>query len=270
MSGPVGNPTPYAAVNEVLGALLAGVQRILGPDLHGMYLYGSLALGDFTPHRSDIDAVVVTAGELTDAQTAALQALHSDLATRYVPWGSELEVTYMPQRALRRYDPADARYPSIQRGERLVVEAQDSSGVVQRHVLREHGITLAGPPIREQIDPVPPDDLRRAVLAMARGWLAGLRADPRPLRHQGYQGYVVMTICRMFYTLQFGTIVSKPAACRWARGVLGRRWAPLIDRALAEDVGETVDMIAFALDRVRAYPEPGEPSPVDPQPPGPF
>lgn len=270
MSGPVANPTPYAVVNEVLGELLAGVQDILGPDLYGMYLYGSLALGDFTPHRSDIDAVVVTAGELTDAQTAALQALHTDLAARYVPWGSELEVTYMPQRALRRYDPAHARYPSIQRGERLVVEAQDSSGVIQRHVLREHGITLAGPPIREQIDPVPPDELRRAVLAMGRQWLAGLRADPRPLRHQGYQGYVVMTICRMLYTLQFGTIVSKPAASRWAREALGPRWAPLIDRALAEDVDETVDMIDFALDRVRAYPQPGVPRPEDLAPPRPF
>jgi aminoglycoside adenylyltransferase-like protein len=208
--------------------------------------------------------VVVTAGELADAQAGALQALHTDLAARYVPWGAELEVTYMPQRALRRYDPAHARYPSIQRGEQLVVETQDSSGVVQRHVLREHGIALVGPPAREQIDPVAPDDLRRAVLAMARGWLAGLRADPRPLRHRGYQGYVVMTICRMLYTLQFGTIVSKPTASRWARGVLGRRWAPLIDRALAEDVDETVDLIAFALDRVRAYPEPGVERPEAP------
>jgi hypothetical protein len=270
MTMPIGQPTPYAEVNVVLGELLTGVRRILGPDLHGMYLYGSLALGDFTPHRSDIDVVVVTAGELPDEQTAALQALHSDLATRHVPWGAELEVTYIPQPALRRYDPVHARYPSIQRGERLVVEAQDSSGLIQRHVLREHGITLAGPPIREQIDPVPPDDLRRAVAAMARGWLAGFRANPLPLRHEGYQGYVVMTICRMLYTLQFGTVVSKPTACRWAREALGPRWAPLIDRAVAEDLEETRDMIAFALDRVRAYPAPEVPRPEEPERHRPF
>jgi len=252
MTLPFAYSTPYAEVNVVLGELIAGVQRVLGADLRGMYLYGSLALGDFTPHRSDIDAVVVTAGDLTDAQMAALQALHSDLAARWVPWGSELEVTYIPQRALRRYDPAQARYASIQRGETLVVEQHDIGGIIQRHVLREHGITLVGPPIRAQIDPINPDDLRRDVLAIAQKWLAALRADPRPLRHQGYQGYVVMTICRMLYTLQFGTVVSKPTACRWARDALGRRWAPLIDRAVAEDVEETRDLIAYALDRLRA------------------
>ena len=257
MTMPVANPTPYAEVNVVLGELLAGVQRILGADLRGMYLYGSLALGDFTPHRSDIDVVVVTAGALADDQAAALQVLHSDLAARYVPWGAELEVTYMPQRALRRYDPANARYPSIQRGETLVVEQHDSGGIIQRHVLREHGITLVGPPIREQIDPIDPADLRRDVLAIARKWLAALHADPRPLRHQGYQGYVVMTICRMLYTLQFGTVVSKPTACRWAREALGPRWAPLIDRALAEDLEETRDLIAYTLDRLQADDPPG-------------
>jgi len=257
MTMPVANPTPYAEVNVVLGELLAGVQRILGADLRGMYLYGSLALGDFTPHRSDIDVVVVTAEAPEDDQAAALQVLHSDLAARYVPWGAELEVTYMPQRALRRYDPAHARYPSIQRGETLVVEQHDSGGIIQRHVLREHGITLVGPPIREQIDPIDPDDLRRDVLAIGREWLAALHADPRPLRHQGYQGYVVMTICRMLYTLQFGTVVSKPTACRWAREALGPRWAPLIDRALAEDLEETRDLIAYTLDRLQADDPPG-------------
>src|SRR5689334_4701735 len=152
MTMPIANPTPYTEVNVVLDALLAGVRRILGPDLQGVYLYGSLAVGDFTPHRSDIDVVVVTAGALTDEQAAALQALHTDLAARWVPWGAELEVSYIPQPALRRYDPATARYPSIQRGETLVVEQHDLGGIIQRHVLREHGITLAGPPIREQID----------------------------------------------------------------------------------------------------------------------
>ena len=261
MTMPIAQPTPYAEVNVVLGELVAGVQRILGAGLRGIYLYGSLALGDFTPHRSDIDVVVVTAGELADEQTAALQALHTDLAARWVPWGAELEVSYMPQPALRRYDPAHARYPSIERGERLVVEEHNSRGFIQRHVLREHGITLVGPPIREQIDPVDPDDLRRDVRAIAREWLAALRADPLPLRHQGYQGYVVMTICRMLYTLQFGTVVSKPTACRWAREALDPRWAPLIDRALAEDLEETRDLIAYALDRLQADEQPGADTP---------
>ena len=41
------NPTPYADVNAILGLLLARVERILGDQFTGMYLYGSLSSGDF-------------------------------------------------------------------------------------------------------------------------------------------------------------------------------------------------------------------------------
>ena len=85
-----------------------------------------------------------------------------------------------------------------------------------------------------------------------------LRADPLALRHRGYRAYTVLTICRMLYTLEFGTIVSKPTAARWAREALGPRWAPLIDRALADDTNETRDLIGYALDRLHADPPPKE------------
>jgi predicted nucleotidyltransferase len=53
-------PTPYPDVNEVLLTLLDNVRAILGDYFTGMYLYGSLASGDFDPRRSDIDFLVVT------------------------------------------------------------------------------------------------------------------------------------------------------------------------------------------------------------------
>ena len=42
----------------------------------------------------------------------------------------------------------------------------DSDWVVQRHTLRERGITLAGPAPQTLIDPITPNDLRRAMLAI--------------------------------------------------------------------------------------------------------
>ena len=40
-------PTPYPDVNSVLQHFLAQIQAILGDAFTGMYLYGSLAQGDF-------------------------------------------------------------------------------------------------------------------------------------------------------------------------------------------------------------------------------
>ena len=39
--------TPYPAVNEILSLMFSSVQEILGDQFVGMYLFGSLANGDF-------------------------------------------------------------------------------------------------------------------------------------------------------------------------------------------------------------------------------
>ena len=60
------SPTAYPAVNVALLEFLSSVQTILGPHLRGMYLVGSLAVGDFDPNTSDLDIIVVTDSTLPD------------------------------------------------------------------------------------------------------------------------------------------------------------------------------------------------------------
>src|SRR2546423_4926058 len=100
----------------------------------------------------------------------------------------------------------------------------DSDWIVQRYTLRERGITLAGPAPQSLIDPVSPDDLRRAMLDILHGWWALMLDDPAPLRRRGYQSYTVLSLCRLLYTLEYGAVVSKPVAARWAQETLDARW----------------------------------------------
>ncbi len=116
MSAHVTHPTPYPDVNALLHELLSSVQTILGNHFVGMYLYGSLAIGDFAPHKSDIDFVVVTANELPDEMLPALEAMHARTAASGSMWATELEGSYIPQHALRRCDPTHALHPHIDTG----------------------------------------------------------------------------------------------------------------------------------------------------------
>lgn len=63
-------------------------------------------------------------------------------------------------------------------------------------------------------------------------WKEWLLDHPERLAPRGYQFYVVLSLCRVLYTLQHGAIASKPVAARWTQGTLRLHWVPLIERAL--------------------------------------
>ncbi len=254
-------PTPFAEVNALLEDLLASVQAILGTRLLGMYLHGSLALGDFDPERSDIDFLVVTDDVLPDDLFAALQAMHARIAASGLPLATELEGSYIPRDALRRRDPAQARHPRIDReGRQLTLEPHDSDWVIQRFILRAHGVVLAGQSPDTLIDPVSPHDLRRAVIELVREWWVPMCDDPTRLHYPGYQAYAVLTMCRILYTLRFGSVVTKLSAARWVQRNQGKRWAALIERALTwqpdaqrDDLAETQSLIQYTAECCQQY-----------------
>lgn len=250
------NPTPYPDVNAVLHRLLAEVQAVLGERFVGLYLYGSLAGGDFDPTSSDIDFVVVTDGDIPDDIIPALGALHARLNASGLKWAAKLEGSYIPQAALRRYNPDDPPRPQVNEG-RFYLAPHDADWIIQRHVLREGGVVVAGPAPQTLIDPIQPDAIREAVLGFLRSWWLPMLDHPDPRLQGGeYQAYAVLTMCRALYTLEHGTVASKPAAARWAQAALGERWSALIEGALAwrhgaplDEFDETMAFIRYTLER---------------------
>ena len=230
-----GRPTSHEDVNALLRVLYGDVTRILGPTFVGMYLSGSLALGNLTA-GSDVDVVVATHGELAAETLAALRTMHHRLYETGMRWSDQLEVDYIPLAALRRHDSAHAEYPHLTRGpgEQLQVITHSADSVVHRVVLRERGTVLAGPPPTTLIDPITPDELRGAQVELMRFWWAPMAREGAAadfLRPSGHQSLAVLTMCRMLYTLRTGEITSKSASARWGLATLDPRWSGLIDRA---------------------------------------
>lgn len=262
----VSHPTLDPDINALLRVLLSDAQTVLGNHFVGMYVHGSLATGDFAPGRSDIDFLVVTDDELPDEMLPALAAMHARITTSGLKWAPRLEGSYIPQRALRRYDPAHSHHPALRMDGSFDVDGHGSEWVIQRHVIREHGIVLAGPPPQTLIDPIQPDDLRRAVRGLLREWWAPQLQNPFRLYSAEYRAYAILTMCRALYTLQYGTVVSKPVAARWAQEALGARWTTLIERALAwqhdapppGDLNETLDLIRYTLERSEQFEIPAD------------
>lgn len=140
----------------------------------------------------------------------------------------------------------------------------DESWLVHLSILRERGITLAGPPPQTLVDPVSPTELRQAMLSVLSEWPAPLLEQPERLAVWGLHTYMVVTLCRILYTLHHGTVTSKTIAARWAQETLDNQWKPLIERAWAwryhpqptasdEEVEETTAFIRYVLEYSREF-----------------
>lgn len=247
-------PTQYAEVNEILSLLLSNITKILGNELVGMYLYGSLSSGDFDLESSDIDFLVVTTSSLSNKTIGELEAMHLRLWQSGKKWASKLEGSYIPRRDIRRHDPRGAPCPTVNE-QKFYLDKRGSDWIIQRHIIREQGIILAGPDPKTLIDPVTPKDLRRAVKGVLNEWWFPMLEDPSWLRKHGseYHAFAILTMCRALYTLENGALVSKLTAASWVQSKLDEHWRQVIEQAIqaAKPGSGQYDLFNNALQLIR-------------------
>ena len=253
--------TPYPDVNEILQLVLSEVQKVLGGQFVGMYLYGSLSSGDFHPKGSDIDYLVVTTTLLAEHTIAELEAMHQRIWASGLKWAAKLEGSYLPRGHLPRFEKMDTAYPTVNEG-KFYVAPHGSDWIIQRHIIREQGVVLAGPDPKSMIEAVGPDDIRRAVRGILEEWWFPMLDDPSWLKNHGseYHAYAVLTMCRSLHTLEHGTIASKPTAAKWAQGELGGNWAKVIEQSLETRMGarrfelydDALELIRYTMEKVSA------------------
>jgi hypothetical protein len=124
-------------------------------DLRGLYVYGSLTTGDFSPARSDMDVIAVTGGEPDKAARERLRRLHLDLARAGGAF-TRLNCLYVPAELL-----GDPEYQHHYWYEDQFAQARLK--LMTRAELAASGHALCGDWPVPGLSPVPLDDLRAAV-----------------------------------------------------------------------------------------------------------
>ena len=221
--------------DAVLRLLAEGARAALGDGFLGAYLHGSLAMGH-GDEWSDVDFLVLTTRDVTADDEGRLQAFHAELfADGAPPWAQRLDGSYAPVERFRRIDPERRPFLYLDNGASQLVRDAHCNTALIRHLVREHGVAIAGPNPKTVVDAVGVDPLRaeaRATMAEYAAWLA---RDGGSFRGWD-QAYIVLTLCRLLITAETGEVAGKAEAAAWASRQLDSRWHPLVAQAIADRV----------------------------------
>jgi hypothetical protein len=222
-------PTPFPELNQVLAELVSWIRQILGDEFLGAYLQGSFAVGDFDQH-SDVDFIAATQDDLTTDQVAALQVMHDQVYQLDSEWAKHLEGSYFPREVLKQTAKRGLELWYLDHGARSMIRSSHCNTLLVRWIVREKGVTLAGPSPKSLVDPVSAEALRQEIFDTMRDWGKEILAGPDHYNNRFYQTFIVLSYCRMLHDLIRGYPGSKREGAVWAKSALDPKWKDLIDR----------------------------------------
>jgi streptomycin 3"-adenylyltransferase len=228
------DPRSGAQVDRAIARLRAA----LADDLVAVWLSGSAVHGGLKP-SSDLDLIAISRRPTARAEQRVLVDGLLEISGRRATAGParSIELSVVVDADVRpwRFPPRlDFQYGDWWRPEFEAGELQpwttpnpDLAILLATALLAAH--PLLGPPPAKVLERVPRDDLVRAMLDGIPGLLAELETDTRN---------VVLTLARIWMTLETGQIVAKDVAAGWALARLPAEQHEVLSRARANYLGE--------------------------------
>jgi len=262
---------PYPELRAVLNAFADEVATALSENLVGIYLVGSIASGDFDLD-SDVDFLVVTRTELSEANMKALQDIQIRIHNIDCYPAKHLEGSYISISDLNNWVVVGKKeLYYFDNGSTVYEQSAHDNKWHVRWILRERGITLVGQKPEIIVKEIPANELINEIkTAMRRNMELFQDEIKRPLNFFNSrfgQSFFVLTYCRMLHTLQTGTVQSKKAGAIWAKQFVDPKWIKIIEQAWNEREGvrfgvkigqraeeallqETLDFMKYAIAQI--------------------
>lgn len=216
------------------------LKDVFAQDLLGFYLYGSAVAGGLQKY-SDIDLFAVTDRPSTQAEKARMARAMLDISGVFLKSAKkpvELTIVVLSEVKPWRYPPTfDFQYGDWLREQFEAGEMEpwpskempDLALLITQIFLASKTIFGAEP--QKLLDRVPYLNFVAASTDELHGLLSDLDRDTRN---------VLLTLARIWSSLETDAIRSKPAAAAWAIEKLPPQYRPVIIRARAECLGEEV------------------------------
>jgi hypothetical protein len=233
-SAPVNAGVPEE-VSELVGRHLRELDEAMPGLIEGLYLTGSVALGDYRPGASDIDFLAVTSRLMFADELAAVAAVHE-----MMPASPHYDGVYLDRTSFAaRLDDRQV-VPYVVDGVFFKDEPCGELNPVLWLMLSRRGIVMRGPTAADLGLRVDPDRLRSWNLKnLKEYWLplagqirhAVAERAPDAVANPVGVVWAVLGPARLHYTLATGEVASKSEAGQYAARHFPP-WSELVERAL--------------------------------------
>ena len=249
-------------MDETVSKTLSTYQQLVAESLpnflEGLYLYGSVALDDYVPGKSDIDFIAISRQRADPNELQRLSRIHRMLKASHPR--ANLSGIYVSWDDVGKNRQQIPPFPYVDQN-RFHEQGLYELNEVTWWQLKHKSVWVCGKP-QEEIDlRIGVRQLQKSITLNAKNyWQPWIRRHSRAWSYQGWAlaclprlvEWGVTTVSRQFYTLSTGDVTSKTTATNYCLRHLPTRHHRLLNEVLEIRNGDSIGPVSFSWRRKNA------------------
>ncbi|MCG7406207.1 DUF4111 domain-containing protein [Paenibacillus sp. ACRRX] len=227
----------HPKIQAILKLYMDMINEVQPGLIEGLYIYGSVAMGDYSLRLSDIDFIAVTHKRMTDEDILTVERVHRKVNRAYKK--PNLNGIYITWDELGKRAEEVEPFPYYCDG-RMHRSGYFEMNLVTWYGLKTHGIALIGPTTKELPYEVSWQQLIQDMQHnLQTYWMSWIKRSHAMLKDRiglylfrSQVEWGVLGISRLFYTFREQDITSKRLAGEYALRVVPEQWHPIIKDAI--------------------------------------
>lgn len=217
---------------DILDKIVDSCVEIFQEELTGVYLHGSMVMGCFNPHKSDIDLLIVIENKISDEQKSEFMKKVVELNKSAPHKGIELSVVkkeyckelvyptpfelHFSQMHLQWFHENPTDYIRKMKG-------TDKDLAAHFMIIKKYGKVLHGADVDSVFGEVPKENYIDSICGDIEEAEEEILENPI---------YIILNLCRVAAFLKDGAVLSKRQGGEWGLETLALEYHNLISKAL--------------------------------------
>ncbi|MMZ50453.1 hypothetical protein D1872_121710 [compost metagenome] len=205
------------------------VRSALPTQIHGIYVYGSVALQAYEPSKSDIDFLTLLRSRPTKNDIITITNIHKKL-TSMNSLAKRMDGMYIPTEDLGK--PNDEIPPYVHLASGKARQGFWDNNAVTWWTVKQYGISIHGPEASHLNIPVCWSDVVETMKYNLHTYWRKKSQSHWLYLIDDVMADAVCTLCRILYTLECQNIFPKQQSVYFALDIVSANWHPLLLEAI--------------------------------------